>query len=319
MDALLILTYTAFCVAIFKIFKIPLNKWTVPTAVLGGIVLLGGLIFTMNYNHPFSENSRDYFVTTPIVPQVTGRVVEVSVKPNMPLKKGDVLFKLDATTFEETLASIDAKLVAAEEDLTRARLMLKKGLGKQRDLDQTLSDVDDLKAQRKIAEYNLEQTITRAPTDGHVIQIALRPGMQAVNMPLRPVMIFKHSEGNYLIGWYRQNSLLRLEEGADAEVAYDGIPGKVFAAKVVSVVPGIAEGQIQPSGVIIADTHAAGPGRIPVLFEVIDPRFDEYQDYMVGGAFAQTAIYSEHFHHVAIMRKILLRMASWMNYFFPFH
>ena len=36
METLMILTYTAFCYTIFKIFKIPLNKWTVPTAVLGG-------------------------------------------------------------------------------------------------------------------------------------------------------------------------------------------------------------------------------------------------------------------------------------------
>ena len=36
MDLLLILTYGALCIAVFKIFKIPLNKWTVPTAALGG-------------------------------------------------------------------------------------------------------------------------------------------------------------------------------------------------------------------------------------------------------------------------------------------
>lgn len=53
MDLLLILTYAAFCVALFKIFRIPLNKWTVPTAVLGGILIIGALIFTMNYNHPY--------------------------------------------------------------------------------------------------------------------------------------------------------------------------------------------------------------------------------------------------------------------------
>ena len=40
MDLLLILTYTAICIVIFKVFKIPLNKWTVPTAVLGGIFLV---------------------------------------------------------------------------------------------------------------------------------------------------------------------------------------------------------------------------------------------------------------------------------------
>ena len=75
MDLLLILTYGALCIAIFKIFKIPLNKWTVPTAVLGGVLLIGTLIFTMNYNHPFSEISRTYFVTTPIVPNVKGEVI----------------------------------------------------------------------------------------------------------------------------------------------------------------------------------------------------------------------------------------------------
>lgn len=36
MDLLLILTYAAICIVIFKVFKIPLTKWTVPTAVLGG-------------------------------------------------------------------------------------------------------------------------------------------------------------------------------------------------------------------------------------------------------------------------------------------
>lgn len=35
METLMVLTYAAFCVALFKIFRIPLNKWTVPTAVLG--------------------------------------------------------------------------------------------------------------------------------------------------------------------------------------------------------------------------------------------------------------------------------------------
>jgi hypothetical protein len=48
MDLLLIMTYGALCVAVFKIFKIPLNKWTVPTAALGGVFLIGGLVLLMN-------------------------------------------------------------------------------------------------------------------------------------------------------------------------------------------------------------------------------------------------------------------------------
>ena len=99
MDLLLILTYTAICVVIFKVFKIPLNKWTVPTAILGGIVLIGSLIFLMNYNHPYSEVSRSYFVSTPIVPAVSGMVVEVPVQGNRIMEKGEVLFRIDPIPF----------------------------------------------------------------------------------------------------------------------------------------------------------------------------------------------------------------------------
>lgn len=34
------------------------------------------------------------------------------------------------------------------------------------------------------------------------------------------------------------------------------------------------------------------------------------------GAAAQVAIYTEHWEHVSLLRKILLRMRSWQNYVF---
>lgn len=45
MDLLIILTYVAIAWSIFKIFKIPVNKWTVPTAALGGYLLLARLFY----------------------------------------------------------------------------------------------------------------------------------------------------------------------------------------------------------------------------------------------------------------------------------
>jgi len=95
MDLIIILTYTAFCVAIFKIFKIPMNKWSVPTAVLGGVVILSTLIFVMNYNHPYAKYAQEVFVTIPIVPQVTGTVKSVDVVANQLVKKGTILFTLE--------------------------------------------------------------------------------------------------------------------------------------------------------------------------------------------------------------------------------
>ncbi len=319
MDLLLILTYTAICIVIFKVFKIPLNKWSVPTAVLGGIVLIGALILLMNYNHPYSEMARQYFVTTPIVPNVTGQVIEVPVSGNQPLKEGDVLFKIDPEPFENKMRSLKARIAAAQADFDRAQQLVDANAGSQRDRDLALASLDDLKAQLAQARFNLEQTTVRAPADGYVTQVILRPGMRAANLPLRPVMVFVSAENHYLIAWFRQNSLLRLEAGSEAEVAFDGIPGTVFAGRVQQVFPALAEGQVQPTGNLVNPAMAPRPGRVPVLINITDSRYAAYAGKVPGGSYAQAAIYSEHFHHVAIMRKILLRMAAWMNYLFPFH
>ena len=92
MELLMMLAYTAICIVIFKLFRIPLNKWTVPTAALGGIVLISTVVITMNYNHPYAELGRQYFVTTPIVPNVSGQVIEVPVKGHSRWKRAMCCF-----------------------------------------------------------------------------------------------------------------------------------------------------------------------------------------------------------------------------------
>ena len=57
-------------------------------------------------------------------------------------------------------------------------------------------------------------------------------------------------------------------------------------------------------------------GRIPVEIELED----DMREYgLPTGTRAQVAIYSDHFSHVAIMRKVLLRMSSWQNYLYLDH
>ena len=207
----------------------------------------------------------------------------------------------------------------AEEDADRARTLLKTRNFSERDAQATFTRLASLTGDLATAQFELDHTVFRAPTDGYVAQMALRPGMRAIAAPLRPVMIFIHKESNYFVGWFRQNSLLRLEVGNEAEVAFDGVPGKVFSGEVGAVLPALKEGQIQPSGNLINAMTSPFPGRIMVRIKITDPEFDAYRDIVPGGAYAQAAVYSEHAHHVAIMRKILLRMSAWMNYIFPFH
>lgn len=320
MDLLLILTYTALCIAIFKIFKIPLNKWSVPTAVLGGIILIGGLIMMMNYNHPYSEVSRQYFVSTPIVPAVRGTVISVNVEPNTPIKAGHLLFSIDPVPYQNKVDALKAQLVSADLDFQRAVMLMERKIGKQRDVDITKAKVDDLTAKLHDAEYDLTRTEVRAHSDGYVTQMMVYPGLFVVPMPLRPAMVFVQQDSFSYVGWYRQNSSKRLEVGNEAEIAFDALPGRVFSAEIVQVLPVLAEGEVQANGTMISLNQRGGlPGRIPVQMKITDPRFADLAKHVPGGSYGQSAIYSEHFHHVAIMRKIILRMSSWMSYFFPFH
>ncbi|RLA59633.1 MAG: HlyD family secretion protein [Epsilonproteobacteria bacterium] len=318
MGWLLMLIYNAFCMMLFRVFKIPLTKWTLSTAILGGFCIIGSLLALMNFNHPYSAVSREYFQTTPVIPAVKGRVISVEVEPNTPLKAGDVLFRIDPVPFQNKVDSLTAQLRAFRIDLDRATELFERQLGTERDVDVYQAKTDDTEAKLRDAQYDLEQTVVRAETDGHITQLIVHPGLYVVSTPLRPAMVFVQSKSITHIAWFRQNNLTRLLPGSKAEVAFDSIPGIVFTGEVIDYIHVLAEGELQAQGNLYDMSPNMKAGRIPVKIEITDPKFKEYAGTIPGGAFAQAAVYSDHGKQVAFLRKILLRMSSWMNYLFPF-
>jgi multidrug resistance efflux pump len=147
MDLLLILTYAALCYAAFKFFGIPVNKWTVPTALLGGVVIIGLILLFMNYNHPFTPMARFYFASVPIVPEVEGPVTEVSIRANVPVKQGDVLFKIDPAPYQFVVDQKRAALAESEQDV----LQLKSAL------DSAVANVDEVTAERDRAKAQYDR------------------------------------------------------------------------------------------------------------------------------------------------------------------
>jgi multidrug resistance efflux pump len=373
MELLLILTYSAICVAVFKIFRIPVNKWTLPTAALGGIFLIAGILLIMNYNHPYTKTARIYFITTPIMPAVKGRVVDVPVTPNEPLKEGDVLFTIDARPYQyavdqkkallaeaeqnvkqlqaawdqakSVVEKVKVQLTLAQEEYNRQVVLFEKKVIAQATLDTATRNIDGVKqslaeseaaaeraklayeseiggvnttvarlqADLDNAQYELDQTVTRAPGPGYVTQMALRPGMYVIPAPLRPVMVFVHTDDQQLAAGFQQNSLQRVRPGDEAEIAFDALPGQVFKGKVKYLIDAIATGQLQATGVL-QDMGGDVPGGRAVAIIGVDDDLSAYN--IPGGATAQIAVYTPFAHHFAIIRRILLRMRSWENYVF---
>jgi len=375
MELLLVLIYVSICYVIFKIFRIPVNQWSLATATLGGILGIAFILLVMNYNHPFTKNARIYFTVTPVLPSVKGRVTEVPVQPNTPLKEGDVLFRIDPAPYRYVVDQKKAALAEAEQNVMQLKAALDQATaGKEKaqaqfDLAQQNYDrqvelfqkniiaratldtftrnletakqsltgakaeeeqarlayssniegvnttVARLRAELADAQFDLDQTVTRAAGPGFVTQVSLRPGMYAIPTQLRTAMLFVNTgERDQELGAaFQQNSLQRVVAGDEAEVAFDAVPGRVFKGKVRVVVDAIAAGQLATSSALVEPETRTTAGRALAILDVTD----DMSGYNIPiGSAAQAAIYTHHWHHVSLIRKILLRMRSWQNYVF---
>jgi multidrug resistance efflux pump len=123
MELLLLGIYAFFVWLIFiKLKWLPWNITTQVIVVIIPIVGMAALILLLNIYAPSSSDVRVYKYTVPIVAQVKGRVVEVPIEEgNVPVKKGDVLFKIDPTPYQLAVAQLEAQLAnasASERELT---------------------------------------------------------------------------------------------------------------------------------------------------------------------------------------------------------
>src|SRR3954462_3718110 len=133
MEIILLLIYSSIVWFIF--FKKKWLPWNITSQVIVvtiPVIALTILVLFMNIVAPSSHDVRAMNYVVPIVPRVTGQVTEVPIEPNRPIKKGDVLFKMDAVPFaatlkadEATLAQSQAKLVTAEATERRLKDQLK--------------------------------------------------------------------------------------------------------------------------------------------------------------------------------------------------
>lgn len=98
-------------------------RWGITACVM----LTVALITVIFYYHPSTTSATLFYRTVPLVPETTGRVAEVHADFSAPVKKGDVIFRLDSTkqeaalnTAKSKIAEIDAAIVSAQTDVQKA-------------------------------------------------------------------------------------------------------------------------------------------------------------------------------------------------------
>jgi multidrug resistance efflux pump len=176
------------------------------------------------------------------------------------------------------------------------------------------AQVEQLEAGLKNAQYNLRETTVRASADGYVTNLALRPGARVVNFPFVQAMAFIEDSEGIVAAEIVQNQLRYIEPGQLAEIAFKKYPGQVFEAEVEYVIPAVATGQIPISGFAVKPRELP---HTPFWVRVVLGEDTDGLDLPVG-ATGTVAIYTKHGTFTHVIRRVVLRMESIMNYINPF-
>jgi multidrug resistance efflux pump len=180
----------------------------------------------------------------------------------------------------------------------------------QANVQESEAQVATTRAQLETAKWDLTQTTVVAPGNGTMVNVMLRPGFFVAGMPFNEVMTFVDNEYQ-IFALFNQNELHQVDKGNEVEITLDTYPGRVIKGHVDSIIWAQGQGQIEASGDLPKTTFVPPPGRFPVKV-VVDERDKDV--FMAAGARGAAAIYTEHLTLVHIVRKVLLRVASYLDY-----
>jgi multidrug resistance efflux pump len=172
------------------------------------------------------------------------------------------------------------------------------------------AQADTTRAKLGNARYDLTQTTVVAPGDGTMVNVMLRPGYFVGQTAMSEVMTFVDTEYQ-VFALFNQNELHQVVAGNEAEIALDTLPGRIVKAHVDSIIWAQGQGQVDASGDLPRTTFIAPPGRFPVKLVVAEK---DNALFLAAGARGAAAIYTEHMALIHLIRKVLLRTASYLDY-----
>jgi multidrug resistance efflux pump len=169
-----------------------------------------------------------------------------------------------------------------------------------------------VQAQLEVAKLNLSQNVTRAPSDGYIMNWQCVEGSMTTTVITSAQGTFLDTTSPPIIAAvFPQNLVKNVEPGDAVDIAFKSLPGQIATGKVDAVLEYTGEGQLQagPQLPIVADLNSKG-------FLVVRITLDDQDlgnDLPLGAA-GSVAIYTKAITPFHIISKITIRIKMWMNY-----
>lgn len=228
-------------------------------------LIVGSALWNYYMNAPWTRDGRVRADVVAVAPDVSGLVTEVLVDDNQDVKRGDVLFRVDPERYKIALKQaesvVEGKKAAAEQlrvDFQRyARLseavasQQKVEAARSADL-QAEADLGRAAADRDLAKLNLERSTVKAPVNGRITNMNLRPGAY-VTMG-RGVFALIDSDTLRVEGYFEETKLQRIHVGDLATIHLMG-DDRALTGRVKSVAGGIEDRERSDTSSLLANVN----------------------------------------------------------------
>lgn len=230
---------------------VPARKYLVTFVVIILAIVAALLMYARYVDRPWTRDAQVRANVVGIAPRVAGPIIQIPIKDNQAVKKGDLLFEIDPATFQaavDNAAAIlqqnEAALVQAQQDLQRQTQLYETKVNDLRDLQNAQdaaagaqANVVAAQAILKTAQLNLQYTRVFAPVDGYLTNVNTSVGTY-VNEG-EQLLALVDSSSFWVAAYFKETQLKYIREGASARITMMGHPSQPFEGVVASLAWGI--------------------------------------------------------------------------------
>ena len=221
------------------------------------LLLAGFLSYHMLRNyliHPWTRDAQVHAHIVQLTSRVSGPIVKLPIKDNQAVKKDQLLWRIDPSTFKSNVAKTEAALKSAEykakeaTDLAkRARALynLDKGALAEYKLvelenrkHQFDADVKEEKAKLQHAKLQLSFIEMRAPSDGYITNLRVHIGSHL--KANQPVLAFIDTKSFWVQAFFKETLMRNVKKSDLVIIRLMTYPDQPLEGTIVSIGWGIA-------------------------------------------------------------------------------
>jgi multidrug resistance efflux pump len=225
-------------------------------AVAGIAILLIVDLWRAYMLAPWTRDGRISAEVVQVMPEVSGTVSEVRITDNQRVQRGDILYIIDRERFQLSVDGAEAQVRVRREDVVlktataRRRTELGRDIVSAEQIEHAGGEAamaraayDAAMVDLHLARLNLERATIKAPVDGYITNLRLRPGDYATVAATRVAII--DADSFWITGYFEETKLAHISPGASVEVRLMGFD-PVVHGHVESIGRGIADTNDSP-------------------------------------------------------------------------